>query len=235
VLAALGAAALTLAACGSSSSGGSSISVGNEKGASSTSSTPAGTSSAAAPATGCKTVSAPQPKGPQHLAKPTAKLDPAKHYVVKLLTNCGEIDIALDVKQSPKTSASFAYLVGKGFFDELTFHRIVPGFVIQGGDPSGNGAGGPGYQVVERPPAKVSYAPGTVAMAKTQNDPAGASGSQFFIVTGTQSPLTPIYALLGMVVKGMDVVNRISSIPADQTTGAPSSPVVISRATLSPG
>jgi peptidyl-prolyl cis-trans isomerase B (cyclophilin B) len=152
---------------------------------------------------------------------------------VKLVTNCGEIDIALDVKQSPKTSASFAYLVGKRFYDGLAFHRIVAGFVIQGGDPNGNGSGGPGYQVVEKPPAQERYAPGTVAMAKTQNDPAGASGSQFFIVTGTQSPLTPIYALLGTVVKGMDVVNRIGAIPADQATGAPSSPVVISRASLS--
>lgn len=226
-------AALTIAACGSSSSGGSSISVGNEKAPSSSAPSAPATSSAAPSTAGCQTATAPKPKGVQHLAKPAVRLDPAKRYVVKLVTNCGEIDIALDVKRSPKTSASFAYLVGKGFYDGLTFHRIVSGFVIQGGDPNGDGSGGPGYQVVEKPPARESYAPGTVAMAKTQNDPAGASGSQFFIVTGTQSPLTPIYALLGTVVKGMDVVNRIGAIPADQATGTPSSPVVISRATLS--
>jgi peptidyl-prolyl cis-trans isomerase B (cyclophilin B) len=107
----------------------------------------------------------------------------------------------LDVAQSPKTSASFYSLVKSGFFDGLTFHRVAAGFVIQGGDPTGTGAGGPGYTVVEAPPKDTQYVLGDVAMAKTQAQPPGASGSQFFIVTAsnaTQSAgLTPDYALLG--------------------------------------
>src|ERR671938_355848 len=97
-----------------------------------------------------------------------------------------------------------------GFYDGLAFHRIVPDFVIQGGDPAGNGSGGPGYTVVEPPPSSLKYTPGVVAMAKTQAEPAGASGSQFFVVTGSQAQvLTPDYALLGRVTGGMDVVSKI--------------------------
>ncbi len=98
-------------------------------------------------------------------------------------TNCGTFAFTLDVKQSPKTSASIYYLVRRGFFDGLTFHRVAAGFVIQGGDPLGDGSGGPGYTVVEAPPQSTQYVRGVVAMAKTQTDPSGASGSQFFVVT----------------------------------------------------
>src|SRR3954452_5922695 len=123
--------------------------------------TPVTTSTAAAaPETtsaGCTKVAEPRPKGPQHLAKPTATLNPAKRWVVKLDTNCGEIDILLDVKHAPKTASSVAYLVRRGFYDGLTFHRVVRDFVIRGGPPLGNGRGGPGSSGVEKPPAGTNY------------------------------------------------------------------------------
>ncbi len=144
----------------------------------------------------------------------------------------------LDVKHSPKTSASFYGLVSRGFFNGLVFHRVVAGFVIQGGDPTGTGGGGPGYTVVEAPPASTQYVRGDVAMAKTMLQPSGASGSQFFVVTAanaTQSAgLTPDYALLGKVVQGMQVVQRIDSLPTSPPgDGSPTPAVVMSRVSVS--
>jgi cyclophilin family peptidyl-prolyl cis-trans isomerase len=155
-----------------------------------------------------------------------------------VVTNCGTFAFALDAKMSPRTSASFYYLVRKGFFDGLTFHRVVPGFVIQGGDPTGTGAGGPGYTVVEPPSPRTQYVLGDVAMAKTSTDPAGASGSQFFIVTAqnaTQSAgLTPDYALVGKVVSGISVVERIGALPTNPPgDGEPTPAVVMTRVTVS--
>jgi cyclophilin family peptidyl-prolyl cis-trans isomerase len=153
---------------------------------------------------------------------------------VRLTTNCGTIDIRLAVGAAPRTTASFAYLVRRGFYDNLTFHRVAAGFVIQGGDPNGDGSGGPGYTVVEPPPGDVRYTLGTVAMAKTSTDPAGASGSQFFIVTASEAPLPAQYALVGNVVGSMAGVDAISKLPTDPPQdGAPTTPVVISSATLS--
>lgn len=193
--------------------------------------------SSASSVNGCRVVSAPTPKGSQHIHKPRLTLDPSKRYVVSLETNCGKIEIALDVKQAPKTAASFAYLVRRGFYDSLTFHRVVPGFVIQGGDPDGNGSGGPGYTVVEKPPPDTQYGKGVVAMAKTASDPSGASGSQFFIVTGSDAGLPPQYALLGTVVGGQSTVQRISHVSTeagpDGEDSTPSIPIVIDQATLS--
>lgn len=182
----------------------------------------------------CESVTAPVPKGAQNLHRPTLRLDPARHYVVELTTNCGPIQIQLDVRRAPRTTSSFAYLVKNGFYNDLTFHRVAAGFVIQGGDPNGDGSGGPGYKIVEPPPSNMRYTLGTVAMAKTSSDPPGASGSQFFIVTATEAPLPPQYALVGNVVGSFAGVERISKLPTDPPQdGAPRSPVVISRATLS--
>jgi cyclophilin family peptidyl-prolyl cis-trans isomerase len=212
--------ALALGACGSSS-----------KPASSTTSAAAGT-----PSGGCPKVAQPAPKGPHHLAKPTLRLDPAKRYTARLQTSCGEIDIALDVRRAPKTAASFVYLAQKQFFDGLAFHRVSRApdgtpFVIQGGDPLGTGAGGPGYQVVEPPPASLRYTHGVVAMAKTQADPAGASGSQFFIVSGADAGLPPDYALVGQLSGGDAVVAKIASVPTDANE-RPQLPVVIGHVTI---
>src|ERR1700722_15586353 len=182
----------------------------------------------------CLTAKAPVPKGAQHIPKPTLTLDPTKRYVVSLATNCGTIEIQLDVGTAPRPTASFAYLVKRGFYNDLTFHRVAAHFVIQGGDPNGDGSGGPGYTVVEPPPSNMRYTLGTVAMAKTDTDPVGASGSQFFIVTTQDAALPPQYAVVGNVVGSFAGVKAISKLPTDPPQdGAPTTPVVISRATLS--
>lgn len=192
--------------------------------------------SAPAPAatSGCKPVAKARPKGEQNLPKPTGRLVPGKRYTVDLQTNCGTITIRLANGRAPKTAASFADLVKRGFYDGLTFHRVVHGFVIQGGDPLGSGRGGPGYTVVEPPPRDTAYTTGVVAMAKTEADPSGASGSQFFIVIGDDASLPPDYAVVGGVVRGMDVAQRIGNVAVD-AQDVPRSPVVIEKATLRTG
>ena len=146
-------------------------------------------------------------------------------------TNCGTIRIRLAVKRSPKTVASFAGLVRQRFFDGLTFHRVArPGdsdYVIQGGDPLLDGNGGPGYTVVEPPPRHTRYVRYVVAMAKTQAERPGTSGSQFFIVTGRDIPLEPEFAVLGLVTAGKKVVRRIARLQTDPATEQPVDPVVI--------
>ena len=195
---------------------------------------PATTATTGAAAGPCRTDQAPAPKGEQHLSKPTRTLKPGTRYTVELRTNCGAMTIRLAVSRAPKTTASFADLVARGFYDGLTFHRIVRGFVIQGGDPSGTGMGGPGYSVVEPPPGDLAYTAGVVAMAKTEAEPSGASGSQFFIVTADDAQLPPDYALVGSLVQGMDVAQRISGVPVN-SQDQPRSPVVIEKATLRTG
>jgi peptidyl-prolyl cis-trans isomerase B (cyclophilin B) len=148
-------------------------------------------------------------------------------------TNFGSFKIALDTQRAPKTTNSFSHLAEEGFYDRLTFHRIVPNFVIQGGDPKGNGTGGPGYKVVEKPPANLSYTKGIVAMAKSSAEPPGTSGSQFFVVTGADAGLPPEYALVGKVSKGMSVVEKIG---ADGTPSEkPKKKVVIEKMTIEKG
>jgi peptidyl-prolyl cis-trans isomerase B (cyclophilin B) len=226
-------AALGLAAVGCGSTGGGSANAGTTPNPSKTGST-ASANQVSATSGKCTSTRAPAPKGAQSVPKPTLTLDPAKRYVVGLSTNCGTIQIQLDVRRAPRTTASFAYLVKRGFYDRLTFHRVAAGFVIQGGDPNGDGSGGPGYTVVEPPPSDMRYTFGTVAMAKTGTDPSGASGSQFFIVTGREAPLPAQYALVGNVVGSFAAVQAISRLPTNPPQdGEPTEPVVISHATLS--
>ena len=166
--------------------------------------------------------------------KPATQLDQAKTYDVLIKTNCGDFTIRLAVTTSPATTASFASLVRKGYFDGTVFHRIVPGFVIQGGDPTGSGTGGPGYSTVDIPPASARYTRGVVAMAKTGAEPPGTSGSQFFVVTAQDAQLPPDYAVLGKVVRGQAVVDKIGLLgdPASGGQGTPTETVEIEKATL---
>ena len=152
---------------------------------------------------------------------------------VKMKTSEGEFTIALDTTNWPVTANSFAYLTEEGFYDGLGFHRIVTDFVIQGGDPTGSGTGGPGYSVVETPPKSTAYPVGTVAMAKTGAEAPGTSGSQFYVVTGTSSPFDPVYAIVGKVSEGMDVVQKIGAL--GDPAGTPTKQVVIEEATLEKG
>jgi cyclophilin family peptidyl-prolyl cis-trans isomerase len=183
---------------------------------------------------GCESVDKPAPKDVGKLKKPTEKLDKSKTYVAKVVTTCGEFDIELDAKRAPITGGSFKYLADKKFFDGLNFHRIVPSFVIQGGDPEGSGNGGPSYSVEEAPPKDLTYDKYVVAMAKTGTEPAGTSGSQFFVVTGDgAASLPPDYALLGKVTSGQEVVDKIGAIQADPNTGQPAAEVVMKSVTVS--
>ncbi len=137
------------------------------------------------------------------------------------------------MRRAPRTTSSVAGLVKRGYYDRLTFHRVAPDFVIQGGDPLGTGLGGPGYTVVERPPSQLQYTRGIVGMARAESEPDGASGSQFFIVTARDAQLPPMYAWLGRVVKGMDTVDRIEALSRrGRSDGPPRRPVVIEHATL---
>jgi peptidyl-prolyl cis-trans isomerase B (cyclophilin B) len=185
-------------------------------------------STSAPAASGCEAAELPEPKGEGDLAKSQARLDRSKTYVATVSTNCGDFEITLDAKQAPRTGGSFKALADDGFYDGLTFHRIVAGFVIQAGDPKGDGTGGPGYSVVEAPPQGLSYTKGVVAMAKTDAEAAGTSGSQFFVVTAEDAQLPPQYALLGEVTKGQEVVDKIGVVETDPATDAPVEPVVIS-------
>jgi peptidyl-prolyl cis-trans isomerase B (cyclophilin B) len=184
------------------------------------------TSNAALPA-GCTEVTAPAPKE-VHLSRPTQRLNGPATATVE--TSCGNFTIALDTVRAPRTSSSFAYLARHGVYDDTTFHRIIPGFVVQGGDPTGAGTGGPGYSVDEPPPQDLSYTRGIVAMAKSPVEPPGRSGSQFFVVTAADAGLTPDYALLGRVTSGLDVVQRIEQLGT--SSGKPTAPVLIKRITI---
>jgi peptidyl-prolyl cis-trans isomerase B (cyclophilin B) len=185
----------------------------------------------AATAGGCKRVDQPAPKQDARAPKLRTELDPGKTYHVRFRTSCGEFAVALDVKGSPKTAASFASLARSGFFAGTFFHRIVPGFVVQGGDPTGTGTGGPGYKTVERPPRDARYAKGVVAMAKGGDERPGTAGSQFFVVTGDDAGLPPEYAIAGKVSAGLDVVERIGRL-GDPSTEEPTQPVVIEAAAV---
>jgi peptidyl-prolyl cis-trans isomerase B (cyclophilin B) len=159
-------------------------------------------------------------------------LDPNRPQDVHVLTNLGEFAFRLDVEDSPCTTSSFAALVRRHFFDGTIFHRIVPGFVIQGGDPTGTGRGGPGYTVRDIPPKNSLYTEGVVAMAKTPAEPSGTAGSQFFVVTAPDAGLPPDYAILGVVTKGLKVVERIGRL-GNRQTEQPTRRVVVLRMTLS--
>lgn len=162
---------------------------------------------------------------------PSEPLEPGEH-VVTVQTTHGTFEITLDTDRAPVTASSFASLVRQGFYDGLSFHRIVPGFVIQGGCPEGTGMGGPGYKVEEAPPSDLRYVRGVVAMAKTAAEPAGTSGSQFFVVTGGDVGLPPDYALVGHVTAGDDVIGAIEGVDTDRRTDMPEEPVIMERVTV---
>lgn len=221
------AVALVLAGCGGttqSAGGDTSTSV-----VTTTTETPLTTTAAAA---GCRSVPvpAPKPKPDGGRKAPKAALDVAKTYTVTIETNCGSFTITLDPKQSPHATAAFVSLAKSGFFDQTTFHRIVPGFVIQGGDPTGTGTGGPGFSTLDPPRPTARYTRGVVAMAKTGAEPPGTAGSQFFVVTADDAGLPPDYAVIGTVTQGLPVVMRIGALGNAQEQ--PTQPVVISRTTV---
>jgi peptidyl-prolyl cis-trans isomerase B (cyclophilin B) len=188
------------------------------------------TSTAAA----CSTTKPPRGGTVSQSTPPPMTVSPSKTYTATIVTSCGTIVVALDVKDSPNTVNSFAYLAGKAFYDGLTFHRVAKDFAVQGGDPAGTGSGGPGYSVQDNVPAGVTYTMGTVAMAKTGAEPPGTSGSQFFIVptAGAARGYTPDYAILGHVTSGQDAVTKINALAPASGDGPPSQPIYIEKITV---
>jgi peptidyl-prolyl cis-trans isomerase B (cyclophilin B) len=182
---------------------------------------------------GCEFVEKPEPKRGVEFDRPEQVIEPGAEATAVVETSCGTFEIALDTTRAPKTANSFAFLAEEGFYDGLDFHRIAPGFVIQGGDPLGTGSGGPGYFVDEKPPGNLQYTRGIVAMAKSATEPPGRSGSQFFVVSGAAAPLTPDYALVGEVTEGLDVVARIDKLGTPRET--PKRTVLIESITIEQG
>ena len=184
-------------------------------------------------ADGCKQVEAPKPKQVSFKA-PKQTVSKGEKLTAVVETSCGSFEIALDSARAPKTVNSFVFLSEEGFYDGLSFHRVAPGFVIQGGDPLGSGTGGPGYSVDEKPPANLAYTKGVVAMAKSSAEPPGRSGSQFFVVLSADAGLPPEYALVGKVDKGFDVVERIGEL-GNPETEKPKQTVLIEKISIEQG
>ena len=167
--------------------------------------------------TSCPKFDGSSPHYTKFAAAPPQCLDPTKTYTVTFETDAGTFAAVLNPKQAPKTANNFAFLAGYHYFDGIAFHRVIPGFVIQGGDPTGTGGGGPGYSFADELPQAGQYKLGSLAMA---NSGPNTNGSQFFVITGDHGVgLQPNYSLFGQVTTGMDVVKKIE---ADGTSsGAP--------------
>jgi cyclophilin family peptidyl-prolyl cis-trans isomerase len=181
---------------------------------STTSSTPAPASSVAASELSCFGISGNPSRKTKFSAAPPMCVNSAKTYKAVVQTDVGTFDISLDPKAAPKTVNNFVYLSLYHYYDGIVFHRVIPGFVVQGGDPTGTGTGGPGYQFADELPKAGAYKIGSLAMA---NSGPNTNGSQFFVITGSQGvQLPPQYSLFGQVTTGMSVV---SAIEKDGTTG----------------
>jgi cyclophilin family peptidyl-prolyl cis-trans isomerase len=190
-----------------------------------------GTPTTTEAAGGCDEAEAPAPRDPGSLDPPEEELDATVDHQLEVETNCGDFTVTLTPDLAPEATASLVSLAKSGYFDDTVFHRIVPGFVIQGGDPTQTGAGGPGYTTIDPPPADARYVHGVVAMAKTADEPPGAAGSQFFIVTGEDVGLPPDYAIVGTVEgEGLDVVDRIGALGDESET--PTQAVVIEQVSV---
>ncbi|HEV3282019.1 MAG TPA: peptidylprolyl isomerase [Acidimicrobiales bacterium] len=169
------------------------------------------------------------PKTQRFDAPPPMVIDPAKRYRAEMATSKGTLTISLDAIGAPGTVNNFVFLARWHYYDGITFHRIIPGFMAQGGDPEGSGRGGPGYRFDDELPAPGRYEVGSVAMA---NAGPNTNGSQFFIVSGPDGcALPPSYSLFGKVVSGLDVVQAIESVGS--RSGAPSETVTIESVTIS--
>ena len=156
-------------------------------------------------------------------------IDPAKRYSAEIVTSLGALTVALDAAAAPKTVNNFVFLARYHYYDGVIFHRIIRGFMCQGGDPTGTGRGGPGYRFDDELPQPGRYEIGSLAMA---NAGPNTNGSQFFIVSGQSGVrLPPQYSLFGKVVKGLDVVTQMEAVDTDRSD-KPRADVVIESVTI---
>ncbi len=177
----------------------------------------------------CPAADGSSPRRTEFPEAPPMCIDPAKRYSAEVVTSLGTLVIALDAAAAPKTVNNFVFLARYHYYDGIIFHRIINGFMCQGGDPKGVGTGGPGYKFADELPKPGKYQIGSLAMA---NAGPNTNGSQFFIVSGASGVgLPPAYSLFGQVVKGLEVVDAMQKVP----TGAqdkPKTPVVIESVTV---
>ena len=169
------------------------------------------------------------PKQQKFTSPPEMGIDPTKRYTATMETSMGTIVISLDPINAPKTTNNFVFLALNHYYDGIIFHRIIKGFVCQGGDPQGSGMGGPGYRFEDELPRPGKYAIGSLAMA---NAGPNTNGSQFFIISGQSGcTLPPLYSLFGQVVKGLDVVEAMQNVETDGRD-RPRTDVVINSVTI---
>lgn len=198
--------------------------------------TPAASAGSAATTATCDHTKPPTGGTVSQSTPPPMTINPASTYTATIETSCGTITATLDAKDSPNTVNDFVYLANKGFYNGLTFHRIVKDFAIQGGDPKGDGTGGPGYEVSDPVAAGTQYSLGTLAMANAGTK--GGAGSQFFIVPSTSAAANfqPLYAVLGHATGGLDVVSALNNTPTVANSqgeqSQPKDPVYIKSITI---
>jgi cyclophilin family peptidyl-prolyl cis-trans isomerase len=185
----------------------------------------------------CKKVSASKGTTMSFPSAPSMTIDTTKSYTATMDTSCGTIELALDAATYPVSVNNFVFLAQQKFYDGLDFVRAAKDFVIQGGSPTNDANGGPGYTVIgELPTTTPAYPVGSLAMSKADADPAGTAGSQFFIVTGKgNSGLSADYASVGSVTKGLDVAKKIASFAPASGDGAPTTTVQINKVTIQVG
>jgi peptidylprolyl isomerase len=177
----------------------------------------------------CPAADGSSPKRQKFKERPPMCIDPAKRYAAEMVTTHGTMHIEFDPLGAPKTVNNFVFLARYHYFDGVGFHRVIPGFVLQGGDPDGNGRGGPGYRFEDELPKKGRYQLGSLAMA---NAGPNTNGSQFFIISGPSGmALPPSYSLFGQVVGGLDVVAAIDKL-GTAGAGMPLEPIVMQSVTI---
>lgn len=178
--------------------------------------------------TPCPASDGSSPKLQRFDGPPPMCLDADKRYTAEMVTSKGSMVIALDPIAAPKTVNSFVFLARYHYYEGIVFHRVIPGFVLQGGDPTGTGRGGPGYQFEDELPKAGRYELGSLAMA---NAGPHTNGSQFFVISGPSGVrLPPQYSLFGKVIDGLDVVATIDALGTQ--SGQPKELVTISSVTI---
>jgi peptidyl-prolyl cis-trans isomerase B (cyclophilin B) len=165
-------------------------------------------------------------------ARDITPLEAGKKYTIEFQTTHGNFTVELNEERSPCNGSSLMQLAEDGFYNGITIHRIVPGFVIQAGNSSKTPDGGPGYTTIDPPLPETRYTRGAVAMAKTTAEPPGTGGSEFFVVTGDDLGLPPDYAVVGRVIEGMEVIEKIGKL-GNRQTEQPTEKIVIERAQAS--